>query len=131
MAGGAGRRYTTGVQLRTARLCLDCEELHEAQQCPVCASETFAYIMRWVPVPSRSEPHPARQTQPPDEVAQYRRLLTADATRPKAMRLLKRGAVGLAVVSLARWAWVRRRREQEKASARARPTPPPPETEST
>src|SRR5262245_32500541 len=29
------------MQLRTARLCLDCEEVHEEQQCPVCASESF------------------------------------------------------------------------------------------
>jgi hypothetical protein len=33
--------------------------------------------------------------------------------RPKAVRLLKQGAVGLAVVSLARWIW--RRRTQQKA----------------
>ena len=41
------------MQLRIARLCLDCEELHDAQQCPVCASETFAYLSRWVPAPER------------------------------------------------------------------------------
>ena len=41
------------MQLRAARLCLDCEELHDAQQCPVCASETFAYLSRWVPAPER------------------------------------------------------------------------------
>ena len=29
------------MQLRTARLCLDCEEVHDEAQCPVCASETF------------------------------------------------------------------------------------------
>ena len=41
------------MQLRIARLCLDCEELHDAQQCPVCASEIFAYLSRWVPAPER------------------------------------------------------------------------------
>lgn len=41
------------MQLRVTRLCLDCEELHDAQQCPVCASDTFAYLSRWVPSPER------------------------------------------------------------------------------
>ena len=37
------------MQLPTARLCLDCEEVHDAQTCPLCASETFVYLTRWVP----------------------------------------------------------------------------------
>ena len=36
------------MQLRNARLCLDCEEVHDAQQCPACASEMYAPITRWV-----------------------------------------------------------------------------------
>ena len=52
------------MQLGRARLCLDCEELHEEQQCPVCASETFAYLTRWVPT---REPRP--QTPPPAPLA--------------------------------------------------------------
>ena len=31
-------------------MCLDCEEVHEQQRCPVCASEAFAFVTRWVPV---------------------------------------------------------------------------------
>ena len=45
------------MQLNVARVCLDCEELHDAQRCPVCASETFAYLTRWVP---RLEPKAAK-----------------------------------------------------------------------
>jgi hypothetical protein len=37
------------MQLKVARVCLDCEEIHDSQRCPVCASETFAYLTRWVP----------------------------------------------------------------------------------
>src|SRR5438874_1631720 len=110
------------MQLRTARLCLDCEELHDAQQCPVCTSESFAFISRWVPSPerrtgpgTRTPPPPA---PPPPEAAVYRHLLVADAVRPKAVRFLKRGAVGLAAVSLARWAW--RQYAHEKTSTRIR-----------
>jgi hypothetical protein len=34
------------MQLRTARLCLDCDHVHETQQCPVCASEALAFMTR-------------------------------------------------------------------------------------
>jgi hypothetical protein len=52
------------MQLTVARLCLDCEELHDSQQCPRCASEAFAYLTNWVP---RIAPHhrPQRVVQPP------------------------------------------------------------------
>src|SRR5688500_9197639 len=41
------------MQLRVARVCLDCEEIHDATQCPACASETFAYLSQWLPSPER------------------------------------------------------------------------------
>jgi hypothetical protein len=41
--------------LRNTRLCLDCEELHEDQQCPICASESFAFLTRWIPVDERRQ----------------------------------------------------------------------------
>ncbi len=41
------------MQLRTARLCLDCEEVHDEPHCPVCASDSFTYLSRWVPVEER------------------------------------------------------------------------------
>jgi len=51
------------MQLGRARLCLDCEELHEELQCPVCASETFAYLTRWVPT-REVRPQPAPPAPP-------------------------------------------------------------------
>jgi hypothetical protein len=94
------------MPLRIARLCLDCENVHEAQQCPVCASETFAFLTRWVPAPERR--HSARVLSAGSAQARmYRRLLTADALRPKFLVLLKRGALGFGLVSVARslWRW--------------------------
>jgi hypothetical protein len=41
------------MQLRVARLCIDCEEIHDSLQCPVCASEAFEYVTRWVPTHER------------------------------------------------------------------------------
>jgi hypothetical protein len=41
------------MQLRVARLCLDCEELHTGEICPICASERFAFLSTWLPVDER------------------------------------------------------------------------------
>jgi hypothetical protein len=49
------------MQLRVARLCLNCEEVHDAQHCPLCASETYAFLKKWVPVDERR----ARPRWPP------------------------------------------------------------------
>jgi len=77
------------MQLREARLCLDCEELHVDDHCPACASDAFAFLTRWVPVAER---RPARR--PP--------------VRPPPSRLasLARGGVtGMALVAVGRWLW--------------------------
>jgi hypothetical protein len=49
------------LQLTAARLCLNCDEVHDAQACPVCVSETFVYLTRWVP---RSQPEVRRVVRP-------------------------------------------------------------------
>jgi hypothetical protein len=41
------------MQLRVARLCLDCEELHVADACPVCASQRYAFLSAWLPSEER------------------------------------------------------------------------------
>lgn len=41
------------MQLRVARLCLDCEELHSDKSCPRCASESFVFLSSWLPVEER------------------------------------------------------------------------------
>lgn len=78
------------MQLRTARLCLDCEEIHEEHQCPLCASEAFVYLTRWIPVDNR---RPRRRSE------------RAAAAPPRVSRIVKGGAVGLAVLATARWLW--------------------------
>jgi hypothetical protein len=77
------------MQLRSARLCLDCEELHEEGQCPICASEAFVFLTRWVPVDDRRVRNRSglRPAAPPARVS----------------RLVKGGAVGFAVLATARW----------------------------
>jgi hypothetical protein len=41
------------MQLRVARLCLDCENLHVDDACPVCASERYAFLSQWLPSEER------------------------------------------------------------------------------
>jgi hypothetical protein len=41
------------MQLRVARLCLDCEELHTDNTCPRCASESYAFLSNWLHVEER------------------------------------------------------------------------------
>ena len=90
------------MQLHVARLCLDCEEIHDQQTCPVCSSESFGYITRWIPAPERrTRPRP----QPSLEAADtYRQLLNPDPPISTTRRWVKRGVLGLTAVGIAGWA---------------------------
>jgi hypothetical protein len=92
------------MQLHVARLCLDCQEVHDGQTCPICGSETFAFLSRWVPAPERRvDPRPP----PSENVETYRQLLSGERPPPKSVQWLRRGAFGLAALGAAAWAWQR------------------------
>ena len=94
------------MQLRTARLCLDCEEVHDAPQCPVCASEMFTFITRWVPAPERRERPRRQEPLRPTELQAYRTLLDpAHQANGRGWKLVRQGAMGLALVGVAGWLW--------------------------
>jgi len=97
------------VQLHIARLCLDCEEIYDQQTCPICSSESFAYISRWIPAPerrARPRPEAAELRETADT---YRQLLNPDNAKASgAGRWVKRGVLGLAAVGIAGWAWRRK-----------------------
>jgi hypothetical protein len=98
------------MQLRTARVCLDCEEVHDSQQCPTCASETFAYLTRWVPVPERrARPRPTEPSNR-EAVETYREMLTPESQ--SGWSLIRRGALGLAIFGVAGWMWRRNARTE-------------------
>jgi len=64
------------VDLRKARLCLDCEVIFDAPQCPACTSETFIPITRWVrPTERRIEARPVPPPAPPETTSRPRRIL--------------------------------------------------------
>lgn len=110
------------MQLHTARLCLDCQEVHDGKTCPICGSESFAYISRWIPAPERRlKP---RSAEPDPQVEVYRQLLTPDRGQPTAARWLKRGVLGLAAVSAAAWALKRTAGAEQNGPGGASKTPP-------
>jgi hypothetical protein len=124
------------MQLGNARLCLDCEEVHDAAHCPMCASESFAFITRWVPSPSgeaspaggapvpaarapRERPLQAPPVEPvrQEAVDTYRQLLSGTPPPNANWRFVKRGALGLAIFGLAGWAW---KQQNQRAGASPR-----------
>ena len=89
------------MQLRNARLCLDCEEVHDGLQCPMCASETFAYVTRWVPIPETRQPRP--DSSPEAEV--YRQLVSETPQPSRGTRILKQSAFALTAIGVIGWLW--------------------------
>lgn len=86
------------MELRLARLCLDCEEVHDETQCPVCGSESFSYLSRWVPA-ATSRPRPRAATSPEADV--YKQLIGSEPPPSRTRRMLKRGVLGLTAIGLA------------------------------
>ncbi len=99
------------MQLRTARLCLDCEEIHDRQRCPVCASETFTYITRWIPAPERRT---RTRAQTSEVATALRRVSAEQPPSRRGARVLNRAAVGLTAIGIIGWLWGRRAKERPK-----------------
>ena len=121
------------MKLDVARLCLDCEEVHERQHCPSCGSEAFAFLTRWIEPAAELHPEgrrPGRRgpdAQPPagqiEQVEAYRQLL--DGERPRRTGMMAKSMLGLAAFSLAGWAWrsVSRERDASKDAPRRTTSP--------
>jgi hypothetical protein len=102
------------MQLRDARLCADCDEVHDAQQCPHCASERFSYLSRWVPLPEeriRSRP----TTSPEAEI--YRQLISPE-TAGNSRGFWRSSLMSVAAAGVLGWLW--------QSANRARDHKPPP-----
>jgi hypothetical protein len=98
------------MQLRSARLCLDCEEVHDANVCPSCASETFTYMTRWIPAPERRR-RPRPTSSPEAEALRTLIAKGPEASSPapaNGRRFLKQGVVGLTALGLAGWLFRRK-----------------------
>ena len=121
------------MRLDDARLCLDCEEIHEDQECPACGSEAYAFLTRWIqsttrereaqarpskrhldePVVAASRPTPSRA-----DLDALRRVVAGEPPPPSTGRkILTRGLMGLAAAGVAGWVWSRRGPKAEDGSA--------------
>ena len=100
------------MRLRDARLCLDCDEVHDATLCPACGSESFTYLSRWVPLPDADRP---KRPEPTEQADVYRELLAGGEPPSRTRRFLKNGLLGLTALGIAGWAW-RSQRNNGKSS---------------
>jgi hypothetical protein len=102
------------MKLDAARLCLDCDEVHDEQICPTCGSEAFAFLTRWVKASGehRTERRPApvvqqtvtHQARTPEQIEAFRQLIEGKPERT-GRGLVAKSVVGLAALSLVGWAW--------------------------
>jgi hypothetical protein len=99
------------MQLHVARLCLDCQEIYAAEQCPACSSQTFAPVSRWIPAQERrTRP---RSPQGEDVAETYRRLLEPVGGVRRASVWPKRIAFVVAAASVGGWLWKRPKRSTD------------------
>ena len=102
------------MRLDDARLCLDCEEIHEEQECPACGSEAFAFLTRWIQSTSKakaplapSATH-ARSAQTPEHLAAWREITGGTPDTPgRGKKIVTRSLLGLAAMGIAGWAWTK------------------------
>jgi hypothetical protein len=116
------------MRLMNSRLCLDCEEVHDQQHCPVCGSESFAFLTRWVaPADAVAEAGTTRTVRPPnpadrrEQIDAYRQILNPSPQQPRRGRMVAHGALGLALLGLARLVW--RAAPEPKSDGSGRPRP--------
>lgn len=104
------------MRLDDARLCLDCEEIHEEQECPACGSEVFAFLTRWIqstaPVKLKGKPTTGTATSQDshsaEQLAAWREITDGPTSTPsKGRKLVGRSLLGLAAMGLAGWAWAK------------------------
>ena len=104
------------MRLDEARLCLDCEEIHQEQECPACGSEAFGFLTRWIQSTSPARGTDAlaptathaRATASPEHLAAWRRI-TDDAppSAGRGKKIVTRSLLGLAAMGIAGWAWTK------------------------
>jgi hypothetical protein len=105
------------MRLDDARLCLDCEEIHEERECPACGSEAFAFLKRWIKsaadgdrsLRARSLPEASARPAPTTEQLDAWKRIVDGAPPPRRGRLVTKGLVGLVAMGLAGWAWTRKK----------------------
>jgi hypothetical protein len=122
------------MRLDDARLCLDCEEIHQEKECPSCGSEAFAFLTRWIqsttrgtdaqarpskrPAPAKATAAISKPTPSRDELDAWRRIVGGEPPEGATGRkILTRGLMGLAAAAgVAGWIWSKGGRGEEGQS---------------
>jgi len=109
------------MRLAVARLCIDCEEVHDGDRCPVCGSETFAFLKKWVLPTALAEGslgirQNVRSSGSPKQLKSYQQLLEPDRPPSRKRSLIARGALGLAILGAVRLVWHFGKTSKEDAS---------------
>ena len=123
------------MKLDVARLCLDCDEIHEDQICPACSSEAFAFSRAGSRPPGNTgsnggaappvvQPAATHQARTPEQIEAFRQLIEGKPEKRPVAASSTKGVVGLAAVSLLGWAW-RARRTPRSCADRAYREPEP------
>src|SRR5262245_2516723 len=112
------------MKLNTARLCLDCDEVYDEAQCPSCASESFAFLKRWVKAPEARAHEAVENESRAERAATYRALLAANNESAMTRRLVRGGVVGLAVLGAAGWLLQRNAAEKNRNDHGGKPDKP-------
>ena len=110
-------RYNQRMHLSDARLCLDCQEIHDLDRCPSCTSDSFGFMTRWVKLDATPRPPAHEKPVRTSKVDTYRRILNPQPSRSKSARWLRKASMVVATGYLARWGW-------NIASQHARPSRP-------
>ena len=116
------------MRLDEARLCLDCEEIHEEQECPACGSEAFGFLTRWIksandsgsakPVPPAGPPAPHAQPKPTatrEQLEAWRQIVEGRKGDGRGKKLVTSGLLGLVAMGFAGWVWSRPKGSTEKS----------------
>ena len=111
----ARRRVSASSAAANGASCLDCEEVHDAQQCPICASGNVCLHH-----PLGAGSRAAGSAAPFISGWRLTAVPPSDRPRPRG-RLLKQGVVGLTAVGLLGWLL---RRPEPPQDAVARPRQP-------
>ena len=104
------------MRLDDARLCLDCEEIHDERECPACGSEAFAFLKRWIKssgqedalrrAPRRAHEAASRPSTTSEQLDAWKRIIEGEPA-PRRGRMVTRGLLGLLAMGIAGWVWMR------------------------
>ncbi len=70
------------LPLEKARICLECDTIHDLPACPECGSTTFYYLARWV--------KPKQPPKPESEAEQVEQAPAPERPRKKSRHILRK-----------------------------------------